>query len=212
MTKSSVLLLVCIMMTACSVKKEGIALGSVTYEFGSIDHKRCSAKSCPKEVILIGEVSAYRDLGNDSEREYEKYQKAAKKFLATQPISMDKSQFDSSIKGWTNLQVFYIPLVIAGYTTAIILKNEEEIHYPSTIETFLVQGTGDLVFARSNSDGVFVIEKRLCNSKFEFSKCRKRYSRGIYSAASGLELDRKFIKKKKGKKIDLRTYEVLKHH
>lgn len=207
------LIILCALMTGCSVKKEGITLGSYGHKFSSVDSNKCHARKCPQQVLVIGTVSAYRDIGVSTNKVYAAYSKAAKKFLIDKPISLTEQEFDRSVKGWTRVQVYNIPLVGALYSSSFISIDESiEINYASSVEAFLVQGTGDLVSAKSNSDGLFFIEKRLCDRKNEYLVCKKNYKRGFFDANSGKELDSKFNEKKKGKVINIKTYEVLENH
>ena len=213
MLKLSMLFLVSFFMTGCVVKQEGIGFGSFTSKYKSIEFEKCQSKGCPEEVVIIGNVSAYRDIDEDINGEYSEYSKAALKFLIDKPVNLTEEEFTKLVAGWTMLQFFNIPLVGASYAGVLIDNTEQmEIKYPNSAEVILVQATGDLVAAKSNSDGVFFIDKQLCVKDDKYKECKESYMRGIFNAQSGGQLDRKFNEKENGKNINTETYEVLENH
>ena len=101
----------------------------------------------------------------------------------------------------------------ALYFGVLIDKSElGEIKYPNSVEVALVQASGDLVAAKSNEDGVFFIEKYLCGRENNYKECKGNYSRGLFDAQSGRQLDYKFNLKENGENINTQTYEVIKNH
>ena len=50
-------------------------------------------------------------------------------------------------------------------------------------------GAGDLIAARTNDDGVLIVERVLCREGPEFRKCTKSYEIGVFDAETGLKLD-----------------------
>ena len=158
-------------------------------------------------------MSAYRELGIDINKEYSEYSTAALKFLIDKPVNLSEEEFGNSVTGWTMVQSFNIPLVGGSYTGVLIDNTESiEIKFPGNAEVMLVQATGDLVIAKSNSDGVFFIERVLCVRDSEYKECKNNFVRGVFDAQSGGELDREFTEKENGKKIDTQTYEALENH
>ena len=133
--------------------------------------------------------------------------------MESQPISLSLENFEKSVNGWTMLQTYNTPLIGALYSSIFIPSEaSEDISYASTAEAFLVQGTGDLVAAISNSDGLFFLKKLLCSNKRTYRECKKSFRRGIYDGESGKELDSKFSEKENGNTISLQTFEVLKDY
>ncbi|WP_342120907.1 hypothetical protein [Pseudoduganella sp. OTU4001] len=73
----------------------------------------------------------------------------------------------------------------------------------------LFGSTGDLVAARSEADGMLVLDKVLCQEKAPgFNACAARYLRGHFDQA-GVELDGDLQPKRGGRRIDPATYALL---
>lgn len=209
MKKIGMVVLLSLLMTGCAIKKEGIMFSS-SGKYQSIEFEKCSSKGCPDKAVLIGNVSAHRKLDVGFDKEYVNYSAAAKKFSPNSALSLNEENFKASVTGWTMLQIFNVPLLTATYAGVLIdNKDPFEINFPSSASVMLAQVTGDLVTAKSNSDGVFFIDKLLCDKKNDYSACKTNYARGIFNAQSGSELDRDFIEKERGKKIDPQTYKLI---
>ena len=214
MRKIYLLILISLFVSGCAVKKEGIGFRSNNdYKFMAIEPDECYSEGCPEAVIVIGNLSAYRDLSENIAEEYSKYSEATHKFLVDKPVSLTEQEFADSVIGWTKLQFFKIPLVGAIYYRALVDNSKHlEMQFPSDAEVILLNKTGDLVAAKSNSDGIFFLERLLCSRGDVYKECKENYSRGTFDAKSGQELDLKLRKKKNGKVINIENYEVLKDH
>ena len=213
MKKFGILILLTLFMSGCVVKKEGIGFGSFTNHYKSIEFEKCQLKGCPEEVVIVGNLSAYREIDENISEEYSKYSDAALKFVVDKPLNLTEREFRNSIIGWTMVQFFKIPLFGAYYSGALIDNTEHvKMQFPDSAEVILVGATGDLVAAKSNSDGVFFIERHLCSRGDKYKECKENFLRGIFDAKSGRELDLKYSEKKNGESINIETYEVLKNY
>ena len=209
MRRHFVLILIVVLFSGCSVHKEGISLGGFGHKFSSIEIDKCESAGCPEKVIIIGTVSALRKIGDD-ESIYAAYVKASKKFKGEEELVLNRGDFRKTIAAWTLTQTFHIPLVGAYYKSVFIPQHLlPEITFPSTAETFLVQGTGDLVSAYSNEDGVYLVDRLLCKTNRNFKSCKSKYRRGIFDGNTGKELNGKYVVLPLGKKIDINTYKEI---
>lgn len=209
MKKICVLILFCMLLTGCANKMESTKFSSLSLRFTSINSEKCQSQQCPEEVVVIGTVGAYRKMGNNSEREYLAYTRAAQKYLGDRPISLSSDDFIDSVVAWTKVHTYTIPLLLTVHTNTLIGIGESPTVNYVRVDQEAFHATGDLVSARSNSDGLFFLEKRLCDKENEYAECKKNYVRGVYDIKSGKELGLGYREKKNGKRINTQTYEII---
>ena len=210
MMRLLILMFCLFLFTGCTVTKEGIIAGNLMKKFAGINLEKCKADKCPEKIITIGTVSAVRNI-DDYKTMYGTYVYAAEKFVGEDEVNLSEQGFVESIGGWTVLQVFKIPLVGAEYVPVFIPSNVlADIDYASTAETILYQGTGDLVVAESNADGVLLVDRVLCKKKNSYIPCKRQYYRAVFDAYTGEQLGRNYKVKRNGRSIDVENYKLLK--
>lgn len=77
------------------------------------------------------------------------------------------------------------------------------------VTTFFFQSGRDLVAARTNSDGAFVIEALLCEDQPGYYECTKRYKYGLFDSRTGQKLKLDLTRANGGTWIDPETFQVV---
>lgn len=104
--------------------------------------------------------------------------------------AVSNEQFIAEFAGWSRLKFFGVPGVLSGYEDVLVPQRLRwRIDFPSSAATILYQGSGDLVLARTNTDGFFVVNKVLCQEGADFQSCARHYPQGIFDAISGAQVD-----------------------
>ncbi|MDJ0917378.1 MAG: hypothetical protein QNJ05_06395 [Woeseiaceae bacterium] len=218
------LLAVAAVCTGC-VSAEGISLGTQPYispdfaEYAAHPDREATeaqTESDPRgvtELILIGNVSAFREFDEDDKTaEYEKYARAFEAWGIDQPPQLDAEAFAQTIRGWTKIKIVGVPLLLAAYIKALVpSETANDVEFESAVATFMLQTSSDLVAARTNADGAFVIDTLLCSDSRDrgYTNCAKRYHRGVYDADTGLRIKSKLKLDEDGPRIDPATYVLL---
>jgi len=87
---------------------------------------------------------------------------------------------------------------------------QARIRFPSAFGTVMVQESGDLVIAKNNEDGYFLIADVLCEDAEDFASCASKYRKGLFDATTGNELSCSTLTpKKSGHRIDTSNYQVI---
>ncbi len=162
-------------------------------------------------VIVVGTVSAYREIApKDTESEYENYAKSFERWEVDRQPDLRLEDFSSNIRGWTRVKLFHVPMVLATYVKALVpAEGAEDVDFEPAISTFLFQSGRDLVAARTNSDGAFVIEALLCKDQPGYYECTKRYKYGLFDSKTGQKLRLDFKRADGGPWIDPETFQVV---
>lgn len=193
------------------VTYEGIALGPS--EFGVEELAETSGSSGPygsqrpvRELILVGRVSAFREFNaGNVEDYYAAYAAFAARIHPGEAPAYSASDVREQFSGWTKLRYasghYEDALVPSGLTARVV--------FPSVVGTFLIQQSGDLVVARSNHDGYFVISGVLCAVGEGYEKCARQYRSGWYDATTGQELSASSLEPvESGHRIDIVDYRL----
>ena len=165
-------------------------------------------------IVAIGNTGVLRRLdGADLSRFYAQYEKS---FVAVYPGDVphvSKAEFEQTFSGWTTLTTWYnfflgtdrIPSRVLVPANAL-----NDVGFPSSnfISSFFAL-TGDLVAARSNKDGVLVLDRVLCRDGPDYNTCASQYQRGVFDGNTGRELAAGGKPAQNGHKIDLSTHRVL---
>ncbi|XLZ69082.1 hypothetical protein ABT364_21420 [Massilia sp. SR12] len=117
--------------------------------------------------------------------------------------------FAARLGGLTSIETFGMAgLVKLERPAAVRLADVDAVGFVSKAGE-LFGSTGDLVAARSDADGLLVLEKVLCKGGApDFKACATRYVRGHFDPA-GVELDSDLQPKRGGRRIDPASYAVL---
>jgi hypothetical protein len=84
------------------------------------------------------------------------------------------------------------------------------IRFPSVFGTLMVQESGDLVVAKSNEDGYFLIVGVLCKDLEDYADCAGKYRKGLFDATTGSELSCSSLEpKESGHRIDIASYQAI---
>lgn len=189
-------------LTGCVAMQEGPVFASAA-QFGSNHWYFCheneeNAKGelesinpvCNRELILIGRASAFREFeGADASEFYNDYKEFAVMISSDSAPEVSYNQFNTEFAGWTRLKFFSIPGIVGGYEDVLVPQRlRGKIDFPSSAETILYQGSGDLVAAKTNADGFFVAYKVLCQEDVNFQSCAKNYPTGFFDATTGAQV------------------------
>lgn len=143
-----------------------------------------------KGVIVIGRLSAYRKFDEKNiERGYNNYVESFQKARSDATPSLGFAEFRNTVSGWTMIQVYGAPFVVAVYLRALVSsKVVSELRFENFIHSFVAYDTTDLVAAESNADGALVIKVLLCREGPKYSDCALQYEKGVFDLETGLEL------------------------
>jgi len=213
-TRALLAMLIALMTVGCATSQEGVSFGEHELGVEEIIEQRESRSDealgeVPVDLILIGKVSAFRPLSSKNTEEiYAEYVDFASRLNPGRPVSLSAEEFGREIAGWTKLKTFSVPMIVSNYEFALVpIGLHEKIYYPSGFGTVMVQDSGDLVAARINVDGYFLVDKILCKEQSDYSACADNYYKGLFNGATGEELDYKTLTPEdSGKQIDPASY------
>ena len=163
----------------------------------------------PSDLIIVGTASAFRPLtGGNADEIYAEYIAFAERLHVDRSAAYSQEEFVLAFAGWTRIKVFNIPLVYGEYEYALVPNGlHETIRFPSGFGTFLAQESGDLLAARTNVDGYYIVTEILCKDEAGYSACADGYQKGLFDGFTGEELDpRNLTPKDSQKRIDPISY------
>jgi hypothetical protein len=183
----------------CAVSRDGIG-------FTTGPH------AAPGGILMVGTTGPLRTL-NDQERAefYRGYLAAAASArggaAAGVEPSLSAAEFDKKIAGWASIQTFSVPLVVnLRYRVLVPAAVAPDTHFASTAASFAFGASGDLVAARSDSDGLLWIDRVLCKTGRAYAACAQKYSLGVFDESTGRELGRDFKPETAGEWVDTSSY------
>jgi hypothetical protein len=218
-----------ISLAGCAASRDGVRLGTgpsdsdiarvrnqITENAQKSAAKKAAADALTPEtkpgIIVIGETGVLHELDPaKGKRNYKEFADIAAKWHPGQPAYWSENEYAARVGGWTTVEIYSIPGVIALKLPAAVPKGQmSSINFASTAGAWLINSTKDLVLARSNEDGIAVIESVLCSSSLEdFKKCSDQYLKGQFDAVSGIELDRSAKIKPDGGRIDTISFKRI---
>ena len=205
---TALLLVAC--LTGC-VTKEGVGFQRITLH--DPDYHTASARwtkehpGTPLAVIAIGYTSAYRAIDDTTAGAlFEEYANAVRLLDPDAARSLSIADFRAAYAGWSLLKVDGIPGISGSYLPVLVPHDmASKVRFASTMSTVLVQNAEDLVAAPVDRRGFFVLDRLLCAEGDAFDACDARYSRGVFDAASGAQLDGKYAPMDDGTRIDVHS-------
>jgi hypothetical protein len=224
------------LLSACAVNQDGVHVGvspapsATDVAKARAQLEKSAAEAAGKKVandvmtrnskaglVLIGDVGPLRAFDADAKaKEYDTgYAKVAAKWHPEHPDAyLSKADFESRFAGWTTVQVFGIPGLMNKCIPALVpVGFDKSINYASSVGSFFVGTTGDLVAGLSNDDGWVVLTRVLCKDSTgsdggaSYRACAKDYERGRFDANTGRELGDGLAPKDDGATIDVKTYQ-----
>jgi hypothetical protein len=170
-----------------------------------------SAAQAESGRILIGTVPGYRRVdGEDNARFYELYRKLAPHAVDGSPM-LTQDEFAATIAGWTRLKVLTLPLAQGFREEEVLIPSHlgGDIGLPLNAGNFAEQEAGDLLVARTNADGFFVVEAVLCREGQDYAACASAYQSGLFDAASGMKIGVDGQVAPTSDRIDVNSYKVI---
>lgn len=213
-------------LAGCATSRDGVRLGTgpsdsdiarIKNQIADNAHKSAAKRAVTAAItpdskpgiLVIGETGVLHELDPArSKKNYKEFTDIAEKWHPGQTAYWDEEEYHRRIGGWTTLEIYSIPGIVALKVPGAVQKAQmSNIHFASVAGAWLVNSTKDLVVARSNDDGISVIESVLCSSSLDdFKKCSEQYVRGQFDAVSGAELDRSAKIKANGLRIDTTSF------
>ncbi|CAN0622870.1 conserved exported protein of unknown function [Burkholderia multivorans] len=231
MYKTLITIVAGLALAACTTTRDGVQIGVGTQPNASqvqklrnqlgqnvqstVAKKAAAAALKPENavgIVLVGSVGPLRKVEpKDRPQLYVAYAKDATKWHPDHEPYLSESEFVAQMAGWTTMETFSIPGMITLRQPALVQDSDvDNITFASTFASFMVGATGDLVAAKSNSDGVMVIEKVLCkDANPDYRTCAAQFEKGHFDANTGAELDRAMKPKQSGVHIDPATFKVI---
>jgi hypothetical protein len=166
----------------------------------------------PTNVIAVGRVTVFRPFSRDeADAYYSEYVGFSEKLSPKLAPTYSKEEFRSTFAGWTRLKVYESALgMVIKYRRVLVPKElQEGIQYvPVLGGQFGVDG--DLLAARMNTDGFFVVSRSLCRKDHDYQSCADSYAWGLFDAHSGEQLDLDTLQPDETQRhIDPVTYQVI---
>lgn len=215
-------------LAACSTHYNGLRLGVGT---GHSDEylakqRRQAAERVPAEVaqqaagwaaapraevIVVGEAGYLSPMAQAQRTAF--YQAYARAAAAREPgrrLAQDEAQFVREIGGWSTIETYGVAgLVRFEQPAAVRQADIGLVRFATTAGNLLLGATGDLVAARSNADGLLVVEKVLCRDGApDYRACAERFAKGQFDR-HGAELDGNGQARAGGRRIDPANYSLL---
>jgi hypothetical protein len=229
MKKITYAVAIAIALSGCAASRDGIRVGTgpsdsdiarvrnqISENAQKSAAKKAAAEALTPEtkpgIIVIGETGVLHELDPaKSKRNYKEFADIAEKWHSGQPPYWSEEDYSARIGGWTTLEIYSIPGIIALKLPAAVPKDQlSRINFASVAGAWLMNSTKDLVASRSTDDGISVIERVLCaSSSDDYKACAAQYLRGQFDAVSGAELDRNAKIKADGARIDTATYKKI---
>jgi hypothetical protein len=229
MKKTIYTIALAISLTGCAASRDGMRFGSgpsnddiakvknqIAENAQKTAVKKAAAAALAPEsrpgLLAIGETGVLHELDpKKSKKNYKEFSDIAEKWHPGIAPYMSEDEYTRLIGGWTTIEIYSIPGIMAFKVGAAIPKEKmADIQFASVAGAWLINSTKDLVVARSTEDGIVVIETILCSSLLkDFSKCSDQYTRGQFDAQSGQELDRSAKIKPDGVRIDTTTFKKI---
>jgi hypothetical protein len=218
-----------ISLVGCAASRDGIRVGSGPSNEDIAKVKNQIAENARKSaaktaaasalapdfkpgLLVIGETGVLHELDpKKRESNYKEFSAIAEKWHPGVAPRMSEEEYSRTIGGWTTIETYSIPGILALKVGAAIPKEKlGEIQFASVAGAWLINSTQDLVVARSTDDGITVIETVLCSRLLkDFGTCSDQYNRGQFDAVSGQELDRNAKIKTDGIRIDTTTFKKI---
>ena len=162
-------------------------------------------------LVAIGRTTPLRTIQQDQVADlYQRYVKFFATWQADRDPFLSLEEFGQIVGGWSRVRVLSISGLWFDDRTAFVPKGLiSDIEFANSVGSFLYGDGGDLVAAYSNGDGVYFIERVLCEQGPDYGDCRSRYQIGVFDAVTGQALDERMNAKKNGKDVDPVTLKKL---
>lgn len=161
------------------------------------------------KVVIIGHIMALTNFDQaDLNKRYDTYLKQVKSRSAEPDFT--REWYLATGSGETAVRFSGYTGVYSRWFKAEIPRDLiQQMSFASTLGSFMLNTSGDLVAAeRSPKTGTW-ITRLLCSEKTsDYGKCSNQYVRGIYQSADGREIDDKLRLIVGGRTIDPQTYKV----
>ena len=164
-------------------------------------------------VLIIGNVGTRREIPEYVRSAfYQKvYMTTAKKWMTGPAPEVSETNFVRDYGAYTAITTWSVPGVIAGRRQGLVrVADLENIGFSKSMSTLFFNATGDLVVARTNSDGAVIVDKILCrDSDSDYGKCAAQYTRGDFDRNTGQEIGSDMKPKAGGALIDPTTFRAI---
>ncbi len=196
--------IVSLVLSGCSMSEPlGIRPGSLgmtnLVEYGALPDSQGNNDdqegSAVTRLIVVGRAAKFQkilpeDVKDVYERQYLTYYKT---WGSEREPSLGLEQFADTIGGFAEIQMWRVSAILisvweARYTL-VPSGLSDDVYFPGALDTAFWTGTGDLIAARTNDDGVLIVEKVLCKEGQGFGDCANDYQKGTFDAATGRKLD-----------------------
>ena len=203
----------------CAVSKDGVGFASRPPDARQIakthDQLAANAESAGDQstavqpgFLVVGTTGPFRPV-DDKERQdfYRAYVHFASEWHPGVSPALSPAAFQDKLAGWASIQTFGIPLVMSSRMRVLVPATAAEgTRFASAAGSFLFGTTGDLVAARTDSDGLVWIERVLCKAGHGYQACAENYVSGLFDANTGRELGRDKKPKAEGEWVDISSY------
>jgi hypothetical protein len=207
--------------SGCTFTRDGIFIGRVTADTAEKDAamvaqlranalaQRCASEGRPESfeptIVLVGETGVLRNL---TPAVYDDYKEAAAFFhTATSAAYVTSEAFKETFSGWTMLTVSNnLAHRRAILTPVFVPTNLGNVTFGAM---FFGNPTGDLVAAKNNADGAYVVDRVLCFRGPDYRQCDSQYRRGAFDGTTGQQIDEDAKPIDSGKRIDPTSYKPV---
>jgi hypothetical protein len=163
-------------------------------------------------VIVIGRVRLFEAMPTEESESI--YRRQYLTFVQTwenpREPTLSMEEFVSTISGFCRVSLWSTPVIEISMDALVPVDIVDRIQYPGILDMLFWTGVGDLVAARTNDDGVLIVQRILCSEGSGYRECSKSYGKGFFDATTGRELSYRGKVKKDGLIVDTTHYKVVK--
>jgi hypothetical protein len=179
--------LVALLAGGCAISKNGAGLAAPANAGAVVQ----------PGFLVVGTTGSFRTI-DDQHREtfYRAYVHLASERHPGEAAALNPGAFQDKVAGWTSIRTFGIPLVSRRMPVLVAAAAAQDTRF----------GSGDLVAARSDQDGLVWFDRVLCKAGRSFQACAEKYAPGTFDANTGRELGRDKQQKADGEWVDVSSY------
>jgi len=168
-------------------------------------------QAVPAEIV-IGRVRMFEAMPKEeSESVYKRqYLTFVQTWQNPREPTLSMDEFVSTISGFCYVSLWSTPVIEISMAALVPADIVDRIQYPGILDMLFWTGVGDLVAARTNDDGVLIVQRILCSEGPGYRECSRSYAKGLFDATTGRELSYRGKVKKDGLIVDTTHYKVVK--
>ncbi|HTV97734.1 MAG TPA: hypothetical protein VME42_17170 [Steroidobacteraceae bacterium] len=186
------------LVCGCAASGEGAGMASPP----------AAAESAPPGLLIIGRTGPLHPLSEDERKgAYQSYLRLAASRHPGKSPALAPAEFQARLAGWASIQTAGILPVGSAHRRVFVPSTLAGAGRTASLSSSLpFGGSGELVAAESDGEGLVWIDRVLCQGGGTFRACARKYRAGVFDASSGQELARDGKPKSGGARVDVSSY------